>query len=49
MGKRRRAPVEDGEGKIKKIEAAKEALGADHLAKDKILKIHSYTSPLRNI
>ena len=41
MEKRRRAPVEDGKGKIKKIQAAKEALGVDHLAKDKILDIHS--------
>ena len=38
MGKRRRAPVEDGKEKIKKIQAAKAALGADHLAKDKIIK-----------
>ena len=41
MEKRKRAPVEDGKGKIKKIQAAKEALGVDHLAKDKILNIHS--------
>ena len=38
MGKRRRAPVEGGKEKIKKIQAAKAALGADHLAKDKNIK-----------
>ena len=38
MGKRRRAPVEDGKEKIKKIQAAKAALGADHLAKDNLIK-----------
>lgn len=41
MEKRKRAPAEDGKGKIKKIQAAKEALGADHSAKDKIPKVHS--------
>ena len=38
MGKRRRAPMEDGKEKIKKIQAVKAALGADHLAKDKNIK-----------
>lgn len=43
MGKRRRAPVEDGKEKIKKIQAAKAALGADHLAKDKNIKSPSFS------
>ena len=34
MEKRKRAPVEDGKEKIKKNQAARAALEADHLAKD---------------
>ena len=36
MERRRRAHVEDGKERIKKIQAAKAAFEADHLARDKI-------------